>query len=269
MVGPVVLIALIGAIVVGLYLWVSVTTGSAVAEAKGFLSRLNEGSDNQAYESASSKFRAEQDLDSFTSVASGLGLDSYDFNLWIDRIVNTRVGDRVVLRGDLETEDGRSFPYSIQVIEEDGAWKVLSFLDSAREPIGAGAWFKQAPGEDELQEITRQTMVAFASAVKAGDFADFYNASVFRSASLGQLQGAFQYLIDNKVDMSWIESVDAIYDGPAEFEMLRRGRISDTIVVSGAYPNESAPVTFKLKYRYHHPVWKLFAVNVDVAGVSR
>ena len=272
--GTIAVVVLIAVSVGGLYTWVSVATGGAKGEADAFLGRLIDGEHQQAYASASTGFRASQNEEQFESVVARLELASYKLKPWTDRIANTRIKDRIVLRGSLETEDGRRFPFTVQVVDENGNWKALSFLDEALAHIGAGAWFRQTPEGEELQNITRGTLLAFDAAIKAGDFTEFYNDSDFRQTRLDQIQTAFEYLSDNAVDLSGVESTNAVYDGPAEFEVVRRTKagkiiLGDTLSVSGKYAIDPAPVTFTVKYRYHHPVWMVYRINVVVEGVSR
>ena len=258
--------AFIGACVGGVFLWVAVGTASAAAAADQFLASIADGQAHLAYDAVASEFRAEQDWQTFASTVGRVEIKGYEFEPWRDRKLSSN--DRVVLRGTLETHDGRAVPFFIVTLKEADEWRVLSFTGPARFGVGSGAWFRQVPPSEELHRLVDEVMVGFARMVQDRDFASYYRSlsTALRSRTpLSTFEATFQHFIDDETDFSGIEGRRAVLDGQPRIEGRAFGEV---LIVSGRYTIEPSPVNFTLMYVYRHPEWEPFSVQVEVAGAD-
>ena len=252
------LIGFMGACTGGVFLWVAVTTGDSAAAAERFLSLIEAGRTHDAYLATASPFREAQTEATFVKFMQRIDMRNYSLEPWRDRVLER--GDQAVFRGTLDQrpwyDDPRILPFRLDMIRETGEWRVVSFTGTRRVLVGAGAWFSQIPNDHDLGEMSRDTLLAFNRAVKAGDFAEFYdNMSLgFRiEIHLFQLQAAYQRFIDNEIDISGVADLEPVFDKLPSME--RNSRLGDILVVSGYFPMAPLPIPFVLRYRYEHPHW--------------
>ena len=255
------LIGFMGACTGGLFLWVAVTTGDSAVAAESFLSLIEDGRTHDAYLATASPFREAQDEATFVKFMQRLDIRNYSLEPWRDRMLER--WDQAFFRGTLDQrpwyDDPRTLPFRLDMLKEAGEWKVVSFTGRGRVLVGAGAWFSQIPNDEDLGEMSRDTFLAFDRAVKAGDFAEFYeNMSLaFKiGVPLFQLQAAYQRFIDNEIDVSGVADLEPVFD---KLPSINRSRdLGDVLVVSGYFPTAPSPIPFVLRYRYEHPRWALY-----------
>ena len=253
-------LGLIAACVGGLFLWVAVATDDAAAEADSFLRLLVLDNTREAYLSTSIEFRGTQEQGRFEEEIRLLGLAEYELQTWRDRTV-AREGN-ILLWGKMGNNRDAEQTFHVQLVEEGDDWKVRSFVDLRRSEVGPGAWFRQAPGEEELHRMTDFTIGRFIDAVENGSIREFWEqSSLGMRITIGEtvFKNAYQYFIDDQIDISAVRDVEAVFDG---FPVLGRAQISDTFAISGYYPMEPSPVAFKFTYIYRHPNWGLYRILV-------
>jgi hypothetical protein len=88
-----------------------------------FLALLGEGKTHEAYLAAGSAWRAREDEETFTATVRDLGLTGYQSSSWTSRSFDNNVGK---LEGTITTKDGGTFPATVELNFEGGAWKVAS-----------------------------------------------------------------------------------------------------------------------------------------------
>ena len=246
----------------GLFLWVAVGTADVAEDADRFLALLAADSLHDAYASTSQAFRLEQDEQRFTSVISRLGVTGYELGPWRDRTLVTL--GLMTLTGAVQAGGGASIPVVVQLVEEEGEWRPIALTGPRREGVGAGAWFRQRPSEEETLALIAETMADFDEAIRTRKFDDFYTnmSRAFKvEASAVRVQRAYQHFIDDEVDFSGLADVGPMIEtGP---ELVRAGP-TDVTVVSGRYPTEPDAVTFRFQYAYQHPDWKLDKIQIKL-----
>jgi hypothetical protein len=256
------LTVLFGTCVGGLFLWVAVATQDSAEAADGFLALLADGRTRDAYVSAAPALRSNQDEQTFTAIVDRLGIVGYEMEDWTDRTLEGRQGTGY--RATLFTTDGGAIPVILGMRRVVDDWKVISLTDLSRLGVGPGVWFRLAPTEEELRGLITGVFLKFQQGVDVGDFREFHDslAPAFRiNASLLLLQEAYQHFIDDRVDISAVADVEAVFDRPARLSTTRFG---DRVSVSGRYMIEPEPVTFKLQFLYYHPEWKLNTHTIKV-----
>ncbi len=285
--------------IVAAYVWAGVSTGAAVAATDKFLAAVKSGDTQQAYAYTSSEFRSAQDQNAFDTTLGILALGDYTIDGWTSRVVPKSRAGYDLIKGSLSTPADDKMLFSVTLAEEGGDFRIVSFVDEWRQWVGAGAWFKQVPPEEEIRELVGKVMSDFAASIQAKDLNSFYE-NMSDSFTIKNSFRAFEiangFLIEENVDFSVISTITPIFDEPPQvteqsFGGGSRGGISagggiqvgvagrntgkaevrkDTITllaVRGRYPTDSDPILFQLRYGYDHPGWTLHSIFVDVPGL--
>ena len=125
-------------------------------------------------------------------------------------------------------------------------------------PAGA----QQVPAPGQIQALVKATMLDFALAVKAKDFAGFYkNIAKFWQArtSSNELAQIFKSFIDQEIDLTVLD------DLTPSFTKKPALNGQAWLVIEGAYPTKPSAVDFNLKYKIEGSDWKLVGIEVNVA----
>ena len=263
--------ATVGGCAGGLMIWTAISTGDSAAAADAFLIAIAQERYQDAYAAASSEFRAAQNEEAFINVASRVDLSQYTLDRWRDRRLES--SGKTKIEGKINQapwfEGGtQTIKFVVDMVDEDGEWKVLSFTGPWRSPpnffeLGPGTWFRQTPTDSQLIDATREVLLGFDQAVKVGDFTEFYDSLSFAFRSdrpVSMLQDAYQHFIDKEIDLSGVSGVDPVF---IEATKLDRSRLTDIMVVRGFYPIEPQPVPFVIRFIYEHPDLKVFRIGVD------
>ena len=255
-----VVVLLFGGCVGSFLLWVAVSTDSAASEADQFLSLLILDDLHAAYKETSAELRTTQSEERFVAEVDRLGLSDYELTIWLDRTLERRGHNR--FKGKMLTNWGEDDEFTVEVVKEDGEWRVLSFNDEARELIGPGAWFRQPPDDEEMLKLIYDTTAGFIAAIEKGSLRSFYDSAslAFRiEIPFSRFDTAFRSFIDEEIDISSVLGMKPVLDGPPLLESVRHGEVrSDTLMISGYYPVQPSPVPFKYTYFYAHPDWMLY-----------
>ena len=252
-----VLVGLTAACSGGLLAWVAVSTSESAEKADDYLALLQQGHSRDAYMLTASAFQAGQSEEEFVSMVRRLGVTDYGMRHWSDRTL-ARDG-RVALRGTLETDSGRPFPFTVLMVRDGKEWRVEAFFEPALAVAGPGAWFTQIPTESEMRMLVRAVLVEFDDAVKTEDFTGLYNTMslAFRiDTPQSHLRQAYQHFIDKGMDVSGIADVEAIFEDGPRMEDI------ETLVVSGYYPTEPDPVPFTLRFTFQELAWRPRFIHV-------
>jgi len=247
------LVVFVGAII-GLVFWL---TGGAVRSGDAFLALLSEERIEEAYQSAATGLRSQQDAATFEAAVRAMGLTEYESASWSQRQIQN---DRATLEGSVTTADGGRIPLTVELVSEADGWRVLALSSPAAGATIAGRESVPAtPADGDLRALVDQTMVAFSDALQREDFGPFHQA--ISDQWKGQitpagLEQAFRPLIDQGTDFANIRGLQPTLDGPAAFDE------NGLLVTSGFYPSEPYQAHFQLKYIYEAPGWKLFGIEV-------
>ena len=253
-------VGLIAACVGSIFLTASVGTAEHADRADRFLATVATGDFDEAYASASADFRAEQDRERFAITMADVRLTGYTLESWPQRVL-PRSG-RAEISGTISSADGRTSPMIMTLALDSGQWRVSSLTDAARRGVGPGAWFRRAPLENEFRQLTGQTQADIRRWVASGELSELNGTmfSAFKTVSIpGQLHRVYRPFIQPGIDLDELLTVAPVFDDSAELLSWRYG---DLLVVSGSYPVEPQPVPLRYLYRYIHPDWKLFAVQI-------
>ena len=252
-------------IAAGLVFFVFGLTKPMVEEGEKFLATVGAGSTEAAYGMASATLRSTQSKEEFTKAVSGLGLGGYQSASWSNRTINN---DRGVIEGTATTAGGGSVPLKIELIKEDGTWRVLSITGPAAGarsgPIiedQPAAATPKVPAADDAAAMVLASLADFNAAVQAKSFESFHAgiAKIWQQQTTAEkLLEAFQPLIDAGVNIEPAGKTTPVFKSPPAVNE------DGVLVLDGHCPTTPNKVYFTLKYIGEGGAWKLFGVHVNV-----
>ncbi len=227
----------------------------------------------QVYQSTAGQFQAATTLDQFKSFVNDARLNT---NESVFRSSREVVNNRGFLNGTLKLVDGSKLPIEVDLIKEDGKWKVLSiympqwwlidkeqtsyenqWLVLQQEPVIA-----EIPSDREIMMLVQTSIMLFAEGIKREDLTIFYNnISQFRQeqTSPGELTQVFYPFIENKIDFSSLFWVEPQYSALPEIDN------NGILFIKWWMPFEETAVIFEQKYYNENGEWKLFWFALQVA----
>lgn len=119
------------------------------------------------------------------------------------------------------------------------------------------------PSEDEVQELTKQTLLDFNDAVQSGDFTEFHGTlskPFQKEASAEKLGGVFHEFVESRVDFSDVRDLDARFSSAPS---MVKSAGYDMLKVEGYYPTKPRKTNFKLMYIDENGTWKLASININ------
>ncbi len=260
-----VLLLILGAII----FWVFRLSAPMVTEGENFLNTLGSGSTQAAYAMTSATLRSGQTQEDFARTTKAYGLDGFQSASWSNRKINN---DRGILEGTARTKTGGSVPLTIEMILENGIWKVLSIKGPQvgastgpvieNEPDDISIPALAAPTPDEASRLVLASILAFNDAVQAKSF-DAFHAGIStqwqEQITPAKLLEVFQSFISSEIDLTPVKSVSPVFKSPPAMND------DGILLLEGSYPTTPNKVYFKLKYvAQDDKAWKLFGLNINV-----
>lgn len=254
----------IGALIGVMFAWVALATADAMVSADKFLSALNEKNGEAAYSMVSQGFRQVQPKERFLREMASLRQATFRLEPWWRQTLPQ--GEIAVLEVITETGPVAGTSVVLEMIDE-GGWKVRTATDWTRFEIGAGAWFRRLPLDDEIGQLVEDTLLSLNEAAATGDFDEFIaKAGGSDEVARSSFVESFDRIVENETDFGDIANVVPRFDGPADWQRLTRCNpfgggctviVTTSIQVSGEYSREPSPLHFNLFYTYAHPNWVL------------
>jgi len=253
-------------VVAGLVFLVFRLTAPMVKGGEKFLTTLGAGSTEMAYGMASATLRSGQTKEDFARTVKAYGLDGFQSASWSTRNITN---DRGHLEGTVHTKTGGSVPLTLEMIKEDGLWKVLSITGPQagastgpaieKEPAAAPAL--PAPAGAEAGKLALASLLSFNEAIQAKSF-DAFHAGISKKwqeqITPAKLLETFQPFIEAKIDLVSIKDLEPVFKSPPAVG-------SDGILIlEGHYPTTPNKVYFRLKFVAEENAWKIVGVKVNV-----
>lgn len=226
--------------------------GPLATEAENFLNLL-EADRQAAFQSTSNEFKTQTTVQRFDELVDYLALDQVEGSDWQVEENNEAYG---VVQGELSrTDKEASLPVLFEFVFEDNTWKILGVTSDL-------PTFKATDLEDEkLFKEINDTMMAFVGALDTEDFTEFYANEVAElwklELSQKKIEEVFQELIDNEVNVNFIENLDPI--------VVEKGFTnSDTYLnIRGQYIVKAEVLAFNLQYILEDREWKVTKIEVS------
>ncbi len=230
-----------------------------------FLGLLGEGKFTEAYASSGQALKSAQDEARFTAAVKQMGLDQFASSSWSSRNIENDVGR---VKGTLTTKSGGALPLEVVLVKEGGEWRVVGMESPAGSGAGGGGGAVSGPPraanppDADVKLLARGTLLAFNDAVKQKSFKDFHAracAVPFQQQNTPEkLDSVFGVFIEKEIDFSSIADLEAVLDAAPALDG------DGVLAVSGYFPTQPVRVSFKLRYAYEHPDWKVVGIKVDL-----
>jgi hypothetical protein len=240
-------------------------TAPMVTAGEKFLNTLGSGTTEAAYGMTSTTMRAGQTQEDFTRAVKAYGLDGFQSASWSNRKISN---DRGFLEGTATTKSGGSVPLTIEMIKENGTWKVLS-IKGPQTGASTGPIIGEepappalaAPAADEAARLALASLLLFNNAIQTKSFDPFHGgiSKLWQEQiTPAKLLEIFQPFITAQIDLAVIKPVNPVFTSPPAVNA------DGVLLLDGHYPTTPNKVYFKLKYVAENKLWKLIGVNVNV-----
>ena len=249
-------------------------TGGARQAAGKFLSQIQAGDLQGAYQNTAQEFQAKTSYEEFIAFLAGSSLKDYTDASWGN--MSVQAGCMASLEGNIKTKNGGIVPIKIDLVKENGVWKIFNLtpktggLTPASPAVSAPA----LPSEQEAKVLIQKTMSLFVQAVKnsqnsyrdnqwleneEADFGEFYAslAKVWQTQTdPGSLRSTFSDFITKNIGLDWLNNAAPVFTLPASLDENK------VYLLSGGYQSDKMTVPFELGYYYEAPFWKLVQIEV-------
>lgn len=166
------------------------------------------------------------------------------------------------MKGTVTLNDGAKLPFEINLIKEDGTWKIFTMnVPQGGITDQTETDTSKIPTQAETTVMVQKAMDLFANAINKANFTAFYNAlskARQEQTTVADLQKAFQVFIDNKIDFSFASTMEPTY---AAVPTIDANGVLD---IQGTFAAQDGSVIFEQKYFQENGEWKLFGFNVQV-----
>ena len=290
-----ILAAITVVVVIGLYIYATVTTGAVVGAANDFLTDVKQGNLSQAYAATADAFKANQDEATFVSEMSRLAANDFSLPAWSSRLFS----EKDILDVRIDIGERKPLLGTIVMAQSDGEWKVSMLADVRRLYVGPGAWFETPPDDATISALAIESFALLSESLQAGEFGKLYETMAPTYTVRNDpkaLPNQFRPLLEAGIDLSEIKGKQPVLDtepdiveirtssGTGETSasvgpsggVLERARFSSGsgskgrgssgafyLVFEGHFPGETADIPFKLSYHYEHPEWQLHSIVVN------
>lgn len=242
-------------------------TKGVARSANDFFALIQTGKLEGAYSSTAKEFQASTSLDTFRQFLEMTTLGQFSRASWSSRSINNNTGKLV---GSIHTREGGVVPVEIDLVKENGKWKILSLTRKAsglqekqaeQPPVATElAGGKEIPSADILTAMINGSVWLLGDGINKNDLSAFYDhvARLWQSQTdEASLRQAFQQFIDRRIDLTIIQGQTPVLSEPPVIDE------DGVLRLKGYYPTQPYVVNFELGYIYEHPQWKLVAININ------
>lgn len=239
-----------------------------VSEADNFFRLISEGKTQEAYESASFRFQAEQSMAAFQARVKELGLLGAAPINWNARPFKN---GEVALDGELSSSKAK---ITVRLAKQSGDWRVCAVrVDSPSaitsgifSLVGQGAEFQdisllEIPPVVALRNLVVEVLLEFNKATKAKSFAQFYNkvsAKWQSQLTEKKLMDAFGPWVEAGVDIGAVRPEDFVFTQPPRLTP------EGLLILKGSMPLQSRHLVFSMQFIYELPKWRLFGMDLSL-----
>lgn len=127
----------------------------------------------------------------------------------------------------------------------------------------------EVPSDSDLQSLTKTTLLDFNDAIQKGDFDDFHakiSETWQKEISPERFNQAFKSFIENNVDISEIESMEADFSPKPR---ITKSRGDDLLKLDGSYDTSPEPTKFELEYIPEDGEWKLTRIRIRTKSYDK
>jgi hypothetical protein len=160
------------------------------------------------------------------------------------------------LKGFYTNSSGKRY-FDLTYVLEGSQWRMAAIQVN---------WEHTPPGQDQMVQLVKETMNAFALAVVSKDFTEFYNSRLARPLqekySKAAFQGLFQTFMDQNIDLRVLQQYGPKFDQKPGLDQ------KGLLVLKGYFPTRPSRAIFDMKFIKQGEAWKLIALYVNVKPVK-
>lgn len=224
-----------------------------------FFAAVGSGDMDQAYDTLSNDFRAGTGKSELSTHLAANGMDKVTDTSWSSRAIKNGKGS---LAGTLTTADGGSIPVEIDLVKDQGQWKIYAIRNTTA-PAGMSNVAKGLPDENQQVALVTKSMQVFVDAVAAQDMTGFHDHIARLWAGqidVAELDETYKSFLAIGSETQVIKSMAPVFDGPATLS----GEGAMVMTIKGHYPTNPSRFNFDLDYIYEGTGWKLIGLSVQI-----
>lgn len=229
-------------------------TSGATKSANNFFSLIKSGNIDNAYQSLSQQFKEKTTSEQFEIFVKTYSIIDFDSVFWNSRSMNPSVTE---LEGSIKTKNGKTIPVKVDLVKEDGQWKILSI-----DVKGGIPQVKTIPSDSDLVKLVNNSIQLFGQAVKGDDFSIFYSSisKLWQGQTTSEkLRDIFNSFVDQKIDITILNDTTPVFSEKPTIDE------NGVLILKGYYSyKDYQPVNFQVKYIYEYPDWKLIGIKVNL-----
>jgi hypothetical protein len=234
-------------------------TRGAASTADAFFEAVRAERMGDAQRYLSEGFRAATDADALARYLDASQMHRVTATRWHSRSVS---GGQARLEGTLTTESGGSVPIAIDLVKEQGAWKIHHI---SRGPAGLHAEpaVPDAPSTEAALALIQTTTRDFVTSLEAGDMTHFHGAisRLWRSQySVADLEEAYRVFLDLRVDYGELNRLVPQLDAAPAVD----GR--GVLTLAGHFPTEPNRARFEYSYVREDGQWKPLGLHMRIGS---
>ncbi|MFZ2804377.1 MAG: hypothetical protein WA001_04075 [Patescibacteria group bacterium] len=220
----------------------------------------------EAYDSTASGFQQNTTEPQFEAIVAQQNLDQYVKSSFPDFDITDATGR---LDGTITLKNGHAISMEVEMMKEDGQWKVFGLNSSGGMPIAVPTQPPAppdltVPSDADSAQLAKVALILFAQSVKAKDFKLLYVGSSQKwqaQTSIADLDSAYASFINSKLDFSGLITQPIVLSGTPMIddngELVVDGTVADV-------PAKGDSFVFKATFVQEYDQWRLFGLAVSV-----
>ena len=251
-----IVVILIAIATIAIIYYVVTMTSGITDTTKEFFSAIKQNNYSKAYQYTSKEYRAHTTQEQLELYFKATSMTNYLDASWEEE---NKGGEHGSIGGIIKASDGGEIPVVLKFIKEDGEWKILSLLKEG-EGFNVQNNINSIPNDEELKKLVKMNITRLSEAIKNNDFSNFYDhISILWQSQVtkDKLKSIFKKFIDNKVELSDLQSLEPI--------LIQKPRLIEerTLQVKGIYKSNLRRTSFEMLFIFEKQNWKLIGINIS------
>ncbi|WP_299472940.1 hypothetical protein [uncultured Roseibium sp.] len=220
-----------------------------------FFAAVASGDIDEAYGYLAKDFQAGTDMSQLVAFLASTNMDDASETSWSNRSVTVSTGTLV---GTLTSNDGRRIPIEVDLVKENGQWKIYAIHTEASGPSETAG---DLPSEGQQVALVNASIAAFVDSAVAKDMTGFHDhisrlwAGQF---SVAQLDEAYASIFTLGPGVQTLKQLAPVFSEPASLSG------EGVMEIKGYYPTQPDRFWFGVKYVYEGTGWKLLGFSFDI-----
>jgi hypothetical protein len=235
-------------------------TSALPGTADAFFKAARAGDMETARSYLSEEFRASTSAEQLQGFLAESALLNYKEASWSNRSINN---DRGELTGSVLTDDGGRVPLTIQLVQENDAWKIYH-IDRKPAGLQSTADAREAnavvPSAAERTALVKATTRDFSISLDEGDMGHLHGtlSDLWREQiTVEGLNDTFATFLDQEITLD-LDTMEPVFSGEPMIDS------NGVMALTGLYATQPSQVHFTYKYLTERAKWRLVGIDVDI-----